>query len=155
MFYLEFNLRILHFFIFIIAFYLMKIRIISDYVIIVNFPCVIMLRNVYYIIMNYVITPFCGEKGKKYYKNWKNNYGLSQLYLVWITINPRNTHAKSMIECHRVEQDGSQEDYVTVFISPGMTHPVVGSTQTAPPWQECSVSANGHLGVVTWHECDT
>ena len=69
MFYLEFNLRILHFFIFIIVFYLMKIKIISDYVIIVNFPCVIMLRNDYYIIMNYVIAPFCGEKGKKYYKN--------------------------------------------------------------------------------------
>lgn len=47
----------------------MKIKIISDYVIIVNFPCVIMLRNDYYIIMNYVIAPFCGEKGKKYYKN--------------------------------------------------------------------------------------
>ena len=68
MFYLEFNLRILHFFIFIIAFYLMKIKIISDYVIIVNFRYVIMLRNDDYIIMNYVITPFCGEKGKSIIK---------------------------------------------------------------------------------------
>ena len=47
----------------------MKIKIISDYVIIVNFRYVIMLGNDNYIIMNYVIAPFCGEKGKGYYKN--------------------------------------------------------------------------------------
>ena len=64
MFYLEFNLRILHFFNFMIAFYLMKIEILSDYVIIVNFRYVMMLCNDDYVIMNYVITPFCGEKGK-------------------------------------------------------------------------------------------
>ena len=42
----------------------MKIEIIRDYVIIVDFRYVMMLCNDDYVIMNYVITPFCGEKGK-------------------------------------------------------------------------------------------
>jgi len=65
MFYLEFNLRILHFFSFIISKLLSdEDKIICDFVIIVNFCYVIILRNNIYFIMNYVIAPFCGEKGK-------------------------------------------------------------------------------------------
>ena len=130
MFYLEFNLRILHFFNFIISEFLSdEDKIICDYVIIGNYRYVTVLCNENSVIVNYVITPFCGEKGEWFVtrsvcddyfflelKNWKNHYGLSQLYLVWITINPRNTYAKSSIERHRVEHDGSQEDE-TVFIS--------------------------------------
>ena len=64
MFYLEFNLHILHFFNFIIHILSDEDKIICDNVIIVNFRYVTMLCNNNYVIMNYVITPFCGEKGK-------------------------------------------------------------------------------------------
>ena len=65
MFYLEFNLRILHFFNFIISEFLSdEDKIICDYVIIGNYRYVTVLCNDNSVIVNYVITPFCGEKGK-------------------------------------------------------------------------------------------